>query len=91
MNKHAYRIAGACLALLLASGRLGAQLEGPQLDLASFPQSRLTIRSRAGVHEFQIWTASTQQQQMQGLMFVRDLPAERGMLFVEERPRVATM
>jgi uncharacterized membrane protein (UPF0127 family) len=91
MNKHAYRIAGACLALLLASDRLGAQLEGPQLDLASFPQSRLTIRSRAGVHEFQIWTASTQQQQMQGLMFVRDLPAERGMLFVEERPRVATM
>lgn len=91
MNKLTYRIAGACLALLLASGLLGAQVEGPQLDLASFPQSRLTIRSPAGDHEFQIWTASTQQQQMQGLMFVRDLPAERGMLFVEERPRVATM
>ena len=91
MNKHAYRIASACLALLLASGPLGAQVDGPQLDLASFPQSRLTIRTAVGDHEFQIWTASTQQQQMQGLMFVRDLPAERGMLFVEERPRVATM
>jgi uncharacterized membrane protein (UPF0127 family) len=28
---------------------------------------------------------------MQGLMFVRDLPPDRGMLFVEERPRIATM
>ncbi len=91
MNKHAYRIAGACLALSLASGLLGAQFEGPQLDLASFPQSRLTIRSSAGEQAFQIWTASTQQQQMQGLMFVRDLPRDRGMLFVEERPRIATM
>ncbi len=84
-------MASSCLALLLASGLLGAQAEGPQLDLAGFPQSSLTIHSSAGAHEFQIWTASTQQQQMQGLMFVRDLPAERGMLFVEQRPRIATM
>jgi uncharacterized membrane protein (UPF0127 family) len=91
MNKHAFHVAGACLALLLASGLLGAQIEGPQLDLASFPQSRLTVRTAVGDHEFQIWTASTQQQQLQGLMFVRDLPADRGMLFVEERPRIATM
>jgi uncharacterized membrane protein (UPF0127 family) len=91
MNKHTHRIAGACLALLLASGPLGAQVEGPQLDLASFPQSALTIRTSASEQEFQIWIASTQQQQMQGLMFVRDLPADRGMLFVEERPRIATM
>ena len=86
-----YFLASACLALLLASGQPGAQVEGPQLDLASFPQSRLTLRTAAGEHEFQIWTAGTQRQQMQGLMFVRDLPAERGMLFVEERPRIATM
>jgi uncharacterized membrane protein (UPF0127 family) len=86
-----YRIASACLALLLAPGLLGAQVEGPQLDLASFPQSRLTLRSSASEQEFQIWIASTQQQQMQGLMFVRDLPPDRGMLFVEERPRIATM
>ena len=91
MNRHAYRIAGACLALLLASGRPGAQVEGPQLDLASFAQSRLRIRTAVGDHDFQIWTASTQQQQTQGLMFVRDLPAERGMLFIHERPRIATM
>lgn len=83
--------AAACVALLLASGLSGAQVEAPQLDLASFPQSRLTIRSAAGEQEFQVWIASTQQQQMQGLMFVRDLPADRGMLFIEARPRVATM
>ena len=90
-NPHRCFIASACLVLLLASHLLSAQVAGPQLDLASFPQSRLSIRTAAGEHEFQIWTASTQQQQMQGLMFVRDLPADRGMLFVEERPRIATM
>lgn len=90
MHRRYFR-ATACVALLLASGLPGAQVEAPQLDLASFPQSRLTIRSAAGEQEFQVWIATTQQQQMQGLMFVRDLPADRGMLFVEARPRVATM
>lgn len=60
-------------------------------DLATFPQSQLTISTRSGPLEFQIWIADTASQRMQGLMFVRDLPASRGMLFIEAQPRVANM
>ena len=37
---------------------------------------------------FRIWLADTPPRQQQGLMFVRDLPAEEGMLFVERQSRV---
>ena len=81
----------AALALLLAGSAAWAQDDRPQLELDSFPQSRLSIRTAQGPQEFAIWLAATSQQQMQGLMFVRDLAADRGMLFTEERPRVASM
>ncbi len=80
----------ACGLLLLAVSGVRADNEPPQ-DLATFPQSRLTIVTRSGALDFQIWTAETNSQRMQGLMYVRDLAADRGMLFVEERPRVAGM
>jgi uncharacterized protein len=79
------------LAMLLASVSAHAQIESPQLELNSFPQSGLSIHSAQGEQKFAIWTAATPQQQMQGLMFVRDLPADRGMLFTEQQPRVASM
>ncbi len=80
----------ACVWLLLAVGGSRADDEPPQ-DLATFPQSQLRIVTRSGALDFQIWTAATDAQRMQGLMYVRDLAADRGMLFVEERPRVAGM
>lgn len=64
------------------------------LDLASFPKTTLSIHSSANAHDthvFDIWLAQTPEQQEQGLMFVRDLPANRGMLFVSEQPRVFRM
>jgi uncharacterized membrane protein (UPF0127 family) len=63
------------------------------LELASFPRSELRIvRGKgAATHEFRVWIADTGERQMQGLMFVRDLPANEGMLFVHDRPRVASM
>jgi uncharacterized membrane protein (UPF0127 family) len=42
-------------------------------------------------HEFQVWLADNPQRQSQGLMFVRSLPAARGMLFVHEQPREFSM
>lgn len=62
------------------------------LELASFPRSELRIvRNGAATHEFRVWIADTGERQMQGLMFVRDLPANEGMLFVHDRPRIASM
>lgn len=63
------------------------------LELASFPRAELSIVRANGAarHAFRVWVADTSERQMQGLMFVRDLPADEGMLFVHERPRVANM
>ena len=38
-----------------------------------------------------MWLADTPQRQAQGLMFVRSLPADRGMLFVHREPRAISM
>ena len=62
------------------------------LELASYPRADLSIvRVNGARHAFRVWVADTSERQMQGLMFVRDLPADEGMLFVHERPRVANM
>jgi uncharacterized membrane protein (UPF0127 family) len=59
--------------------------------LTGFARSTLEIRSHGGRHWFKIYLAQTNEQQMQGLMFVRDLPADQGMLFPLDMPRVMTM
>lgn len=68
------------------------ELDGrPLLELSSYPRSALTIvrADGGGRHEFRIWVADTPARQTQGLMFVRDLPASEGMLFINERPRIS--
>jgi uncharacterized membrane protein (UPF0127 family) len=83
------------LALLFAL--LPAVLRSPpvhaaeQPTLTGFARSTLEIRSQAGRHWFKIYVAESNEQQMQGLMFVRDLPADEGMLFPLDTPRIMTM
>ena len=62
------------------------------LELASFPRSTLTVHAANGEgHVFRIWIADSPERQQQGLMFVRDLPADEGMLFVNRESRPASM
>ncbi len=64
----------------------------PLEDLAAFPSGKLTIADGRKVkHTLTVWLADTPQRQSQGLMFVRSLPATRGMLFVHEQPRAISM
>ncbi|MCU0759591.1 MAG: DUF192 domain-containing protein [Steroidobacteraceae bacterium] len=62
----------------------------PLLELSTFPRMPLTIHSatRPDGHVFRVWIADTPERQSQGLMFVRDLPADEGMLFVDAQSRV---
>jgi len=61
------------------------------LDLATYPKSDLVVETAAGGrHTFRVWIADTEPRQRQGLMFVRDLPADQGMLFVNRPPRPAS-
>jgi uncharacterized protein len=70
----------------VAAGALLAQTP-PLLDLASFAQSSVEIGTGTHRQHFDVWLADTPERQTQGLMFVRDLPASRGMLFPEPEAR----
>jgi len=75
-------LSGVCA---LHASVVRAQEQPPQQlapqDLATFPRTLLTIKSGSAVHTFTVWVADTPPRQEQGLMFVRDLPANEGMLF----------
>jgi hypothetical protein len=84
------------LALLLAAALLPAASpalarEPALLELSSYPRSTLTIHGSGSGHVFRVWIADTPERQQQGLMFVRDLPADEGMLFVNQDPRPMSM
>lgn len=67
-----------------------AHADDAPLDLATYPKSEVTIDSAAGGRQvFRVWVADTEARQRQGLMFVRDLPADQGMLFINQPPRRA--
>jgi uncharacterized membrane protein (UPF0127 family) len=69
---------------------------GPVEDLATFPRDKLEIFDEKGAgkkarYVFDVWLADSPRRQQQGLMFVRDLPDLRGMLFVHEEPKEISM
>lgn len=84
--------AATLLVLATAATSLHAEPRADALiPLDAFPQATLQIKSGTRQHTFDIWLAQTPEEQEQGLMFVRDLPENRGMLFVAEQPRVFNM
>ncbi|MGE3666566.1 MAG: DUF192 domain-containing protein, partial [Steroidobacteraceae bacterium] len=93
MNLQALRCrARAFPLLLLAALACGpAQAAQPLEDLADFPRAALEISGPAGTHRFDVWVADTPPRRAQGLMFVRDLAPDGGMLFPEAAPRVMSM
>lgn len=85
------RLPGLLVVLLAtALGLLASPARAQVLDLASYPQSSLEIAAKGARHKFEIWIADTPERQRQGLMYVRDLPANQGMLFVNESSRVSS-
>jgi uncharacterized membrane protein (UPF0127 family) len=75
-------------AMFLAAAGVAVAQSQPLADLDSFPRGKLDINvGKSQTLTFKIWLADTPQRQAQGLMFVRSLPALRGMLFVHESPK----
>ena len=58
--------------------------ESAQIGLRQVP---LTIRSATGDHRFTVEVAETPEQQQRGLMFVRSLAPDRGLIFPYEPPQ----
>lgn len=62
----------------------------PREPLERFPAGELSIESGGRTHPFKVWIAATEPRRNQGLMYVKSLPAARGMLFLFEAPQVAS-
>jgi uncharacterized membrane protein (UPF0127 family) len=52
-------------------------------------QAEVRAETANGEHRFEVWVAADDASRQQGLMFVRRLPADRGMLFVFDAPQTA--
>ena len=88
MTRRLLRI--AVIVALAAS--LSAQSYDEQDLAAAFGSDVLVIEaSEHGCYRFDVFLALSQQQQIRGLMYVRDLPDFHGMLFVYRQPRVISM
>ena len=70
------------------SSALAATEPGPSLEpLSNFPQSTLTIVTPNGrQHLFNVWIADTDPHREQGLMMIKSLAPNTGMLFIFDQP-----
>jgi uncharacterized membrane protein (UPF0127 family) len=81
-------IAFIFIATCFASHVIG-QIQQDVQDLSTFPRTTLEIHTKPQAQKFNVWIANTPARQAQGLMFVRELPPDEGMIFPNEKPRVA--
>lgn len=76
------------LLVICAGARAQATLE----PLDRFPKTHLSIFTPdMHKHEFKIWIADTESRREQGLMFVKSLAADQGMLFIFDSPQQVSM
>ena len=83
----------AWLALLLLIAPACAQTprDFQPAQLRGFPRATLDIQRRDGKDTLKIWIADTEARQEQGLMWVRDMPRDYGMVFPLNPPRPMVM
>ena len=85
------RLRRLALAILALTG-LCAQSYGPADLDESFSKATFVISaSSLSCYRLDLWIARERSQQRRGLMFVRDLPPDTGMLFIYESPGMLSM
>lgn len=67
-----------------SANALGRRAPAP---FANLPHAEIQVITASGRHDFKVWIADKDPSRQQGLMYIKDLPANRGMLFLFERPR----
>ena len=86
-NRRAWLLSALVAASLLPAA---AHCDAPT-EHEGFPRSALEIRSANGRQWFNIRIADTEARQELGLMFVRQLPRDEGMLFPQQKPQIVSM
>jgi len=84
VNRAALYLAGAALAV--ACARSPAEPPDP---FPALPQAEIEVATAGGAYRFRVWIAADDRSRTRGLMFVREMAAERGMLFLFEVPQPA--
>jgi uncharacterized membrane protein (UPF0127 family) len=56
-------------------------------SFALLEQTEVRAETASGTHRFKVWIAADDESRERGLMHVRRLPSDRGMLFVFDEPR----
>jgi uncharacterized membrane protein (UPF0127 family) len=80
------------LGVLLSSISTAYALDGAVEPLASFPHGQLKIATPdARLHPFDIWIAADTRRREQGLMFIRSMDDNAGMLFIYSQPQSIAM
>jgi uncharacterized membrane protein (UPF0127 family) len=81
------------LSLALAGVALAAACANtparPQDPFPSLAQAEVRAVTATGTHRFKVWIAADDASRTRGLMFIRELAPDRGMLFVFEFPQEA--
>src|SRR5262245_51137772 len=71
---------------------LTAPTEADRQPLSDFARTTLRIDTPSGrAHRFEVYVARSLREHMQGLMYVKSLPPDEGMLFPYDPPRPAAM
>ena len=74
----------------LCAGSAGVLAQSAPRPFADLPLAEIQVITTSGRHDFKVWIADNDQSREHGLMFVRELPAGHGMLFLFDRPRFAS-
>lgn len=93
MNRYHFlaAFAAALLCVLAAPAGADARSDAEQLDRL-FSRSTLQIATPDGkLHKLDVWIADNDARRARGLMFVEDLAADSGMLFIYPRPQPVAM
>ncbi len=86
-----FTLRGIALTAVALAATSGAAIE-PAALVEGLEQTRLSITTQAGrTIELRAYMAKTAAQRAQGLMHVRAMAADEGMVFVYPRPRVISM
>ncbi len=78
----------ALLAILgLCGGSTAAFGQRVSDTFADLKRAEIQVIAAGCPHDFKVWIADTEPSRNRGLMFVKSLPPDQGMLFLFERPR----
>lgn len=74
----------------LCAGSAAALGKRPPDPFPDLERADIRVITASGRHDFKVWIAADPKSRERGLMFIRSLPADQGMLFLFEWPRYAT-